>query len=323
MRIKQVIFIAIIIIGLIVGGYILIRQKKLTNNILNNTPSEETADQIATTSKEKDSITSSSSQDFLNNNPYEDKVIGFSIKYPKNWEIIGNPLVGEALYFSPGKTMDKALMTFNLTYGSIQDSAILDRFNLNDAKIAAGTDAKIDADVTFLASENYKFIRSENLILPNGQNVFLIEFNSGSNEMKSAGFQMFVNQKLTDGSIRSFRLIALSPITEWNQYKDAFHASFKTFIPLSPGQELLNMLPVSRNSQRRADIQQLYGAIEFYYINEGKYPVTLNVLVPKTLSQIPVDPLTEESYEYTINPSLNGYILCANLEGQEKYCNSR
>lgn len=73
----------------------------------------------------------------------------------------------------------------------------------------------------------------------------------------------------------------------------------------------------SRDSRRRADLQNLRSALEFYRSDYDTYPLTddLDDLVTgEYLNSIPTDPKDSSQYVYC---SVNGseYELCTNLEG--------
>jgi len=81
----------------------------------------------------------------------------------------------------------------------------------------------------------------------------------------------------------------------------------------------------SRDAKRKADLEQIRGALEMYRSNNNYYPTNLNTLTqpPKYIETIPTDPKApNQIYYYTALPSgcnnistlCNDYILAANLE---------
>ena len=85
----------------------------------------------------------------------------------------------------------------------------------------------------------------------------------------------------------------------------------------------LKQISKARDVQRRASLDYLYQALEFYYIENGKYPESLDQLVPEQISQLPTDPKTEEVYyAYELKESGQNYLLCVDFEKQETECKS-
>lgn len=74
----------------------------------------------------------------------------------------------------------------------------------------------------------------------------------------------------------------------------------------------------ARDAKRIADVSQLRTAVELYYDdNGGQYPTALDtVSLGKYVEEIPVDPLTDESYGYLFGPidEPTAYVVYAELE---------
>ncbi len=71
----------------------------------------------------------------------------------------------------------------------------------------------------------------------------------------------------------------------------------------------------SRDAKRQSDINQIQYGLRFYYDdNSGKYPFSLNELSPKYLPSTLVDPLTNQPYQYQLQPNGIDYKICAQLE---------
>lgn len=70
----------------------------------------------------------------------------------------------------------------------------------------------------------------------------------------------------------------------------------------------------AKNVQRRSDAQTLRNALESYNIENSRYPIVLKELVPTYLSEVPVDPLTNEPYDYSVLQGGRNYELCYTLE---------
>ncbi len=70
----------------------------------------------------------------------------------------------------------------------------------------------------------------------------------------------------------------------------------------------------ARDARRQSDIKQIRFGIEMYYIEYGRYPYSLNALSPKFLPNILVDPLTNQPYQYQLQPNGIDYKVCAQLE---------
>lgn len=70
----------------------------------------------------------------------------------------------------------------------------------------------------------------------------------------------------------------------------------------------------TRDRQRDVVYEQLGIALSNYYKQNGTYPATLQALVPDHISQIPVDPKTNEPYGYFTKNNGAGYAVCIYFE---------
>lgn len=74
----------------------------------------------------------------------------------------------------------------------------------------------------------------------------------------------------------------------------------------------------SRDARRKADLQTVRSALEFYRSDNDYYPEALTRLVPsKYLNSVPVDPKSNTDYVYCPSPATGnvvGYDLCTELE---------
>ncbi len=69
-----------------------------------------------------------------------------------------------------------------------------------------------------------------------------------------------------------------------------------------------------RDAKRQSDIRQIRIGLELYYYEHNRYPYSLDELSPKYLRFIPTDPLTNQSYQYQLQPDERGCKVCAYLE---------
>lgn len=74
----------------------------------------------------------------------------------------------------------------------------------------------------------------------------------------------------------------------------------------------------ARDTQRKSDIIHLQQAVEFYYAENGVYPVNLFGL-SKWISTVPKDPETEKDYIYYATGGGKNYILRATLSAGKVY----
>jgi hypothetical protein len=71
--------------------------------------------------------------------------------------------------------------------------------------------------------------------------------------------------------------------------------------------------PGERDLDRYRKVNEIRLALDAYWgRNEGKYPATLDALVPQYLSKVPTDPKNDSDFEYA--PATNGYALTFALE---------
>ncbi len=75
----------------------------------------------------------------------------------------------------------------------------------------------------------------------------------------------------------------------------------------------------TRDSRRRADLENLRSALEMYRSENNYYPFALSTLVPdKYVNAEPIDPKSGANYVYCPSPGVPGnqtnYDLCASLE---------
>jgi len=70
----------------------------------------------------------------------------------------------------------------------------------------------------------------------------------------------------------------------------------------------------ARDAKRQADIRQIQMVLEIFYSEQNKYPFSLNELSPKYLPSVPVDPSTNQPYQYQLQPNGTDYQVCAKLE---------
>jgi general secretion pathway protein G len=85
----------------------------------------------------------------------------------------------------------------------------------------------------------------------------------------------------------------------------------------------------ARDSKRKADLEQIRGALEMCYADENQYPGSIDPDVAcggeTYLSPTPVDPINNpsEGYEYVYNRGADNitYSLCCELETEaDRYC---
>lgn len=69
----------------------------------------------------------------------------------------------------------------------------------------------------------------------------------------------------------------------------------------------------SRDGKRKADLEQVRGALEIYRSDNNAYPAGLSTLTPNYIQPLPTDP---KGYSYYYNRlTTTTYNLCAYLEG--------
>lgn len=72
----------------------------------------------------------------------------------------------------------------------------------------------------------------------------------------------------------------------------------------------------ARDAQRMSDVAQLRTALFLYYDDEGEFPSNLDLLEPEYIFDVPIDPETLESYEYTVLLGGSDFELCATFENK-------
>ncbi|PIS15655.1 hypothetical protein COT62_02765 [Candidatus Roizmanbacteria bacterium CG09_land_8_20_14_0_10_41_9] len=75
------------------------------------------------------------------------------------------------------------------------------------------------------------------------------------------------------------------------------------------------LMKQSRDGRRKADLENIRGALEMYRSNNGSYPAALSLLTgsPKYLQSVPADPRSP-TYTYYYTGSSSDYTLGAYLE---------
>lgn len=72
----------------------------------------------------------------------------------------------------------------------------------------------------------------------------------------------------------------------------------------------------ARDARRQADISQIRVSLEMYYSEHNNYPSSLNELSPEYFPNLPVDPSTNQPYQYQLqqNGTDYDYKVCTRLE---------
>lgn len=78
------------------------------------------------------------------------------------------------------------------------------------------------------------------------------------------------------------------------------------------------LLRVSRDTTRLTNVNVLKTGVEQYYAENNNYPQSLDSLAGH-IAIIPVDPKTNQPFEYRILPDGSGYEICATMEDKTKY----
>lgn len=74
-------------------------------------------------------------------------------------------------------------------------------------------------------------------------------------------------------------------------------------------------LSTESDLQRRTGINaEIRPALELYKFDNKQYPVSLELLVPKYLTTLPVDPITKKPYSYTVSPDKSSYIITVKMD---------
>lgn len=69
------------------------------------------------------------------------------------------------------------------------------------------------------------------------------------------------------------------------------------------------------DAKRKGELRQIESALVIYQDNNsGIYPNSLQDLVPQYLPKVPVDPKTNNQYQYRVSSERNYYEVNANLE---------
>jgi len=69
-----------------------------------------------------------------------------------------------------------------------------------------------------------------------------------------------------------------------------------------------------RDYDREDSISQISAVLFMYNLDSKSYPATLEELVPKYFSVLPIDPVTAELYQYKLQPDGLDYEICIQLE---------
>ena len=69
-----------------------------------------------------------------------------------------------------------------------------------------------------------------------------------------------------------------------------------------------------RDARRQADISQIRVGLEIFYSEQNRYPFSLNELSPQYLPTTPVDPSTNQPYQYQLQQNGTDYQVCTQLE---------
>ena len=69
-----------------------------------------------------------------------------------------------------------------------------------------------------------------------------------------------------------------------------------------------------RDARRQADINQIRVGLEIFYSEQNRYPFSLNELSPQYLPTTPVDPSTNQPYQYQLQQNGTDYQVCTQLE---------
>jgi len=76
----------------------------------------------------------------------------------------------------------------------------------------------------------------------------------------------------------------------------------------------------SRDNYRESDLKQIQIFLDLYYEEYDNYPHSLDALSPDYITTIPVDPQTNESYQYQLIQDGDDYRICAKMEEQKQMC---
>lgn len=70
----------------------------------------------------------------------------------------------------------------------------------------------------------------------------------------------------------------------------------------------------ARDARRQADISQIRVRLGMYYSEHNNYPSSLDELSPEYFPSLPVDPSTNQPYQYQLQQGGTDYKVCAQLE---------
>jgi len=66
-------------------------------------------------------------------------------------------------------------------------------------------------------------------------------------------------------------------------------------------------------------IDDLRAVLAIYYLDNNKYPESLDNLVPKYMVNMPIDPFTNNPYLYTVNSDKSAYIISIKFDDGKVY----
>ena len=70
----------------------------------------------------------------------------------------------------------------------------------------------------------------------------------------------------------------------------------------------------SRDARRLSDVKQLQLALELFFDSNGAYPSSTSALAPDFIGSVPVDPVSDDPYDYETGSSNTDYVLRSTLE---------
>jgi hypothetical protein len=85
---------------------------------------------------------------------------------------------------------------------------------------------------------------------------------------------------------------------------------------------LLKPVNVTYDVARKADLYAIQGVLLQYRIENGKYPETLDEMVPDYLAEVRTDPKTKKPYGYSALSNGESYELCIDFETSKSNNNS-
>ncbi len=87
-------------------------------------------------------------------------------------------------------------------------------------------------------------------------------------------------------------------------------------VAINPSEQLSR----ARDAGRKMDQATISRSLEMYYVENGEYPVDLNLLVPEYIGTLPKDPDTDINYEYDILEEGQSYQFCVIYEETGREC---